>query len=208
LRARARLSFGSNPLGELRITGRLYAHEFTNATASIPAILTVSQKFEYTRDPAYKFGGQSLEAGVVAGLSLGNGVQVRTEGYVEAILMGAVDAPGAGAPGTPRTYDFGPGVGSDVAVSLEVRHFPVFAARYHWSLLHSVSGSPADHFTQLPSVEAALPITRVLGLGGYAGWYSRRSVYAGGFREANTYRDLRAYVVWRSRPRPATPTPQ
>jgi hypothetical protein len=93
-------------------------------------------------------------------------------------------------------------------VSLQYRHFPVFSARYHWSLVHSVSGSPANHHTHLPSVEAALPVTRVLGVGAYAGWYMRRSIYASGLEEANTYRELRVYLVWRSRPRPATPAPQ
>ena len=122
--------------------------------------------------------------------------------------MGAVDAPGAGDPGTPRTYDFGPGVGSDVAVSLQYRHFPVLSARYHWSMVHSVSGSPANHFTQLPSIEVALPLTRVLGVGAYAGWYVRRSSYASGTTESNTFRELRVYLVARSRPRPATPAPQ
>jgi hypothetical protein len=168
----------------------------------------VRQKIEYTESPAYKFGGQSLEAGVVAGFSLGKGVEARAEGFAETIMLGAVDAPGAGAPGTPRTYDFGPGVGADLAMSVTVRHFPVFSARYHWSMVHSVSGSPADHFTQLPSIEVAVPLTRMFGLGGYAGWYTRRSVYASRPDEAKTYLDLRFYLVWRTRPHPTAPAPQ
>jgi len=199
---------GATTIGELRIAGRLYAHEMTNPSASLRTFFTVRQKFEYTRSPAYKFGGQSLEAGVVTGFSPGTGVAVRAEAYAEAILMGAVDAPGAGDPGTPRTYDFGPGVGSDVTVSVQLRHFPVFSGRYHWGMVHSVSGSPADHFTQLPSLEAALPLTRTVGLGVYAGWYIRHSVYTDRPDESKTHRDLRAYLVWRTRPRPAAPAPQ
>lgn len=205
--ARVLISPGTNPLGELRIAGRLYAHEITNPSASVRALFMVRQKFEYTRNPAYKVGGQSFEAGVVAGRAFGN-VRVQVDGYAEAIMMGAVDAPGAGAPGTPRTYDFGPGVGSDVGVSIHLRHFPVFAARYQWSMLHSVSGAPADHFTQLPSVEAALPVTRTLGLGASVDSYGRRTTYANGAGETGSYRDFRVYLVWRSRPRPTTPQPQ
>ena len=207
-RARALVSPGTNPLGELRIVGRLYGHEFTNPSAPVRTSFTLRQKFEYTRNPAYKFGGQSVEAGMIAGFTLGTEMEVQAEGYAEGILMGAVDAPGAGDPGTPRTYDFGPGVGSDIAVALQYRHFPVLSARYHWSLVHSVSGSPANHFTQLPSVEAALPLTRTVGVGAYAGWYVRRSSYAGGTTESNTFRELRVYLVAGSRPRPATPAPQ
>jgi Domain of unknown function (DUF3943) len=206
--ARALVIPGASPIGELRIAGRLYAREFTSTSAPVRTIFTVRQKIEYTENPAYKFGGQSVEAGMVTGFSLGRGVEARTEGYAEAIMLGAVDAPGAGDPGTPRSYDFGPGVGADLAASLQVRHFPVLSARYHWSMIHSVSGSPADHYTQLPSIEVALPLTRMVGLGAYAGWYTRRSTYADRPEEVRTYVDLRAYLVWRTRPHPAAPEPK
>ena len=206
--ARALISPGTNLLGEMRIAGRLYAHEFTNPSAPLRTIFTVRQTIDYTVNPAYKSGGQSFEVGMVSGFSLGERVEVRAEAYAEAIMMGAVDAPGAGAPGTPRTYDFGPGVGSDLAVSVRVRHFPVFSARYHWSMVHSVSGSPANHFTQRPSVEVALPVTRFVGLGAFAGWYTRHSTYTGRPDEVRTYPDLRVYLVWRTRPHPSAPEPR
>jgi hypothetical protein len=209
---RALISPGPSPVGEMRIAGRLYGHEFTDPTAGIRAIFTVRQKLEYTENPAYKFGGQSVEAGVVAGFALGRRVDVRTESYVEGIMLGAVDAQGAadttGIAGSPRTYDFGPGVGLDLSASLRVGGFPVIAARYHWSMIHSVSGSAANHFTQLPSIELTLPVTGTFGLGAYGGWYARRSAYAGRPGEVKTYPDLRAYLVWQTHPRPAAPEPQ
>jgi hypothetical protein len=205
---RALISPGPSPVGEMRIAGRLYAHEMTDSAAGIRAIFTVRQKLEYTENPAYKFGGQSIEAGVVAGFPLGRRAQVRTEGYVEGIMMGAVDAQGTGIAGSPRTYDFGPGVGLDLTATLRVGGFPVLSARYHWSMIHSVSGSPADHFTQLPSLELNLPVTGTFGIGAYGGWYSRRSSYAGLPGEVKTYPDLRAYVVWQTHPRIVAPEPQ
>lgn len=210
--ARAVISPGSTPLGEFRVAGRLYGTELTNPAASDRAIFTVQQKLEYAESPAYKFGGQSLEAGFVAGLGVGHPVELRTEAFVEGIMMGAVDARGGsdttGIAGTPRTYDFGPGFGIDLAATVSVRHFPVFAARYHWSMVHSVSGSPADHFTQLPSIELALPITNTFGIGAHASWYARRSAYVGRPGEVTTFPDFRAYLVWRTRPRTASPEPQ
>ena len=96
---RALLGPQASPIGELRIAGRLYGRELTDSSASFRTIFTVRQKIEYTESPAYKFGGQSLEAGLVAGFSLGREVEVQTEGYAEAIMLGAVDAPGPVSPG-------------------------------------------------------------------------------------------------------------
>jgi hypothetical protein len=205
----------TSPVGEARVAGRLYAHELTYTSAPIRTIFTVRQKIEYTENPAYKFGGQSVEAGLVTSFDLGNGVDVRTESFVEAIMLGAVDAAKfttdtttgvrTGIAGSARTYDFGPGAGFDVRASLRVNRFTVLSARWHGTLVHSVSGSPADHHTQLPSVEVALPVTRTLGLGAYAGWYARRSSYFGNLGETKTYPDYRAYLVWQTHPRSAAP---
>jgi hypothetical protein len=208
------MSPGVSSVGEARVAGRLYAHELTYTSAPIRTIFTVRQKIEYTESPAFKFGGQSVEAGLVTRFDLGNGVDVRAESFVEGIMLGAVDAPHfttdstglpTGIAGSARTYDFGPGAGFDVSATLRVGGFSVLSARWHGALLHSVSGSPADHHTQFPSVEVAVPLTRTLGLGAYAGWYARRSSYFGNLGETKTYPDYRAYVVWQTRPRSAAP---
>lgn len=193
------------PVGEARVAGRLFAHELTHTSAPIRTIFTVLQKIEFTENPAYKFGGQSVEAGLVTSFDLGNGVDLRAEVLAEAIMLGAVDAPRGGIAGSPRTYDFGPGAGYDVSASLRVRRFSVISARWHGSLIHTVSGSPADHFTQLPSIEATVPLTPSFGIGAYAGWYQRRSSYTGNPGEVKTYPDLRAFLVWQTHPRSAAP---
>ena len=93
-------------------------------------------------------------------------------------------------------------MGFDLTASLQRRTFPVVTARWHGTLVHSVSGSPADHFTQLPSVEVGVPLGRRLGVGAYAGWYVRRSIYATSPEEAATYPDYRAYLTWQTHRRP------
>jgi hypothetical protein len=201
--ARLLIGAGASPVNELRVAGRLFGHEFTNRSTTIRTFFTVLQKIEYTGNPAYKFGGQSLDVGLVAGFALPRWFDVRLEGYAEGIMLGAVDAPGAGVQGSPRTYDFGPGVGFELAASLQQRTFPLLTARWHWTLVHSVSGSPADHFTQLPSIEAGVPLGRRFGLGAYAGWYRRRSIYTGSPGEVATYPDYRAYLMWQTHERPA-----
>jgi len=200
--ARLLLNAGGHPINEMRVAGRLFAHEFTNPSAAVRTFFAVNQKIEYIGNPAYKFGGQSLTAGLVSGFTLGNGFDVRAEGFGEGIMLGAVDAPGAGIQNTARTYDFGPGVGFDVGAALRYRTFPVLSAHWHWTMVHSVSGSPADHYVQLPSVEIGVPVARSFGVGAYAGWYLRHSDYAGRTEEVSTYPDLRIYLTWQTRPRP------
>jgi len=195
-RARLQIGPGGHPVNDLVVYGQLYAHEFTDPSATLRTIFTVNQKYEYEGNPAYKFGGQMLDVGVATQTHLTPEIDLRAEAYAEGILLGAVDAPGAGVVGSERTYDFGPGVGLDVGASLLMRSFPVLTVRYHWAIVHSVSGSPADHYVQLPSVESGVPLTESVGLGAYAGWYQRRSAYASRPGEVTTYPDFRAYLVW------------
>jgi len=195
-RARLQIGPGGHPVNDMVVSGRLYAHEFTDPSATLRTIFTVNQKYEYQGNPAYKFGGQMLDVGLATRIALTPQIDLRAEGYAEGIFLGAVDAPGAGIVGSERSYDFGPGVGLDVGASLLMRSFPVLTVRYHWAIVHSVSGSPADHFVQLPSVESGVPLTESLGLGAYAGWYQRRSAYASWPGEVTTYPDFRAYLVW------------
>jgi hypothetical protein len=194
---------GGYPVNELRVAGRLFAHEFTNRSTAIRTFFTVRQKMEFAGNPAYKFAAQSLDLGLAAGIGLGRQWDLRLEGYGEGIALGAVSAPGAGIQGTPRTYDFGPGLGFEAAASLRRRTFPVLTLRWHGALVHSVSGSPADHFVHRPSIEIGLPLGRRLGIGAYAGWYVRRSAILGSPGEATTYPDYRAYVTWQTHRRPA-----
>lgn len=199
---RVLIGAGAAPVNELWVAGRLFSHEFSNRSTDVRTFFMVRQKIVYDASPAYKFGAQSVDAGLVGGFRLRGGWEVRLEGFGEGIVLGAVDAPRAGIQGSLRTYDFGPGLGFEVTAALRRRAFPVLTARWRGALVHSVSGSPADHVTNLPSVEVGLPLGPRFGLGASAGWYVRRSTYAGMPFEAATYPDYRAYLMWQTNRRP------
>ncbi len=194
--ARLRAGTSATVVTEMRVEGRLYGHELTNPTADVRWIFTVGQKMEYDANPAYRYGGQSLDVGFVAGLPLGNGMDVQTKLFAEGIVLGAVDAPEGDTTVGVRTYDFGPGVGFDLAATLRMHRYRMLTARWHWAYLHSVSGSPADHYTQFPSLEVNLPLTADLGIGAYAGWYQRRSAYARFAGETAAFPEYRTFLVW------------
>ncbi len=194
--ARLRAGTSATVVTEMRVAGRLYGHELTNPAADVRWIFTVDQKMEYDANPAYRYGGQSLDVGFVSGLPVGNGLDVQTRLFAEGIVLGAVDAPEGDTTVGVRTYDFGPGVGFDLAATLRLRRYPLATARWHWAYLHSVSGSPADHYTQFPSLEVNVPLTADLGIGAYAGWYQRRSAYARFAGETAAFPEYRTYLVW------------
>jgi hypothetical protein len=195
-RVRMQVSPDGGGVNLLRVWGRLWALELTHTFVTSRHILTVNQQTEYISSPAYKFGGQSVEVGLVSGFAAARGVDLRTEVYAEGLMMGAVDARSSGIPGSERTYDFGPGGGLVAAASLQAGGTPVLSARWHWAYVHSVSGSPADHYTQSASVEAVLPVTKAVGMGAYAGWYRRHSAYAGHPGETASFPELRLFLTW------------
>jgi len=180
----------------LRVSGRLWALDFTPKHEAPRRILTVNQQTEYVSSPAYKFGGQSVAVGLVSGFETARGIDVRTEIFAEGLMMGAVDARNTGIPGSERTYDFGPGAGVVAAAALEVRGTPVLSVRWHWAILHSVSGSSADHRIQFASVETVLPVTATVGMGAYAGLYLRRSSYRAQLGEATRFPEFRLFLTW------------
>jgi hypothetical protein len=194
-RARLQVSPARGGINTARMRGRLFGREFTDTAASARHVFTVALKSEYLSGPAYKFGGQSLESGFVSDFKVARHAHVQTELYAEWLLLGALDAPGAGS--RERAYDFGPGGGFNAAASLQVSGRSLLALRYRFAYVHSVSGSAADHRTNFLSLEAAVPIGRSLGIGGYAGWYRQRSVYANGDGALLSFPEFRAYVTWR-----------
>ena len=198
-RVRLQVSPDGGGINILRVWGRLWAREITPDFVRSRHILTVNQKTEFVGSPAYKFGAQSVEVGLVSGFAATRRIDVRTEVFAEGLLMGAVDARGTGILGSERTYDFGPGGGIVAAASVRVGGTPVLSARWHWAYLHSVSGSPADHYTQFAAAEAVLPVTPSLGIGAYAGWYQRRSTYQDRFGETTRFPEFRAFLTWQPR---------
>ena len=196
--ARLRAGTSANVVTEMRVEGRLYGHELTNPAADVRWIFTVAQKMEYDANPAFRYGAQSLDVGLVAGLPAGSGLDVQTEMFAEGIVLGAVDAPEGDTTLRARTYDFGPGLGFDFGATLRLHRYPLVTARWHWAYLHSVSGSPADHYTQFPSLEVNVPLTASLGIGAYAGWYQRRSAYARFAGETTAFPEYRTYLVWQA----------
>ncbi len=195
VRLRAGTGSGGN-VKEFRVTGRLWAHELTDTTATTRHILTVMQKLEYESSPAFKYGGQSLNIGFESAFAAGRGWDLQTA----PVRRG--DHAGRRGRAARRRHRHRPDLrfrsrrsASRSTPRSALAGFPILTGRWHGAYLHSVSGASADTYTQFPSIEVAVPLTGSLGIGAYAGWYHRRSSYKGQPGETASSPEYRVYLV-------------
>jgi hypothetical protein len=179
----------------LRATGSLFATDITDATNPWRNVFAINQRFDYVANPAYSIGGQSVEFGLLSRWQLPRGFGLRTQGFIDAVLLGAIDAPGAGF--GERNYDFGPGGGLRGSFAFErfgVRYLTVYL---QGEVLHSLSGASADHVIGFGGLEITVPITRHgLGVAAHFTHFSRTSRYSDRPRDRRDYPEARLLVVW------------
>ena len=195
---------GGGGLNALRGSGRLFGTDLNRLDRRHRHILMVNQRFDFISNPAHKVGGQSVEIGFHSRWELGRGWGLRTQFFWSGILLGAIDAPGAGV--GLRTYDFGPGVGERNEIGIE-RHGRTFATVFaQTAYVHAVSGASADHYIGFGGLEMTLPVpwVRGMGVGLHATHFARRSVYSDGPDETRDYPELRLVMNWTAAAFPRT----
>ena len=178
----------------LRATGRLFATDLTDATNPWRNIFVINQRFDYVANPAYSVGGQSIEFGIATRWELTRGFGIRASGFLDAVLLGAIDAPGAGF--GERNYDFGPGGGLRGDIALERRGVRYITIYGQGEVLHSLSGASADHVIGFGGTEITIPIARGLGVAVHATHFSRTSRYSDRPSDRRDYPEVRLLVVW------------
>ncbi|MBK6780916.1 MAG: hypothetical protein IPG75_15375 [Gemmatimonadetes bacterium] len=140
----------------LRASGRLYGANLNGTTRRHRHLFAVNQRFDYARNPAQEFGGQSVEAGIYSRWRLSEHSGLRTQLFVDAIVLGAMDATVAGT--GLRGYDFGPGLGVRTEVAFERKGVTWLRSWARSEVIHSVSGAPADHEASFGGFEAVVPL--------------------------------------------------
>jgi hypothetical protein len=186
---RVRAVFGDRGLNALRATGRLYGPRTRH-----DHLFLVNQRFDYVNNSAYRLGGQSIEVGLESLWRLPQGWQFRTEAYVEAILLGGIDAPTASF--GKRDYDFGPGAGVRFRAAFGRRGTAYVAFSAQSEYIHAVSGASADHFIGFGGFEITLPLGSTLGLGVHNTTFLRRSVNSDRRDEVRRFPELRIFLTW------------
>ena len=204
---RAQLSLGDNLAGGglnlLRAVGRVYGSEFTATDASNRHQFVIWQMYDYVRNPGYVFGSQSFGFGLMSRWRANAPWSVGTSASVQLVPISAVQTDSATANG--RAYDFGPGAG--LAFAANVRHrgvvAPIASLGYRLDYIHAVSGSDADHYLQVFSAEAEVPVRAGFGIGAAYNYYMRDSKFVTRAAEFARFPEFRAYVTWNLDYRPA-----
>jgi hypothetical protein len=179
-----------------RALGRLYGRDLNRAGGLHRHAFVVSQRFDYVNNPAYRFGEQSLEAGIQSRWAPPGpaGLRVTTRLAADLVFLGAIDALGAGQ--GHRDIDYGPGVGALLEVALErggVTYLSFYnRVRYLWP----VSGAPADHTLLFSGLDVSIPITSQIGIGAFFSGDRRQSIYTDFPDDERSYLESRIYVTW------------
>jgi len=178
----------------LRASGRLFATDVTDRFNPWRNIFTINQRFDYIANPAYNVGGQSVEFGLLSRWDLKNGFGLRTQIFGDVILLGAIDAPGAGF--GERNYDFGPGGGVRGDIAFERRGVRYLTLYFQGEAISSVSGASATHLVGFIGGEATIPIVRGLGIGVHLTQFARTSEYSDRVQQRRDHVELRLLAVW------------
>jgi hypothetical protein len=182
-------------LNALRASGRLYGVDLNDSTARFRHQLAVNQRYDYVNNPAQSIGGQSVEIGINSRWRLGSrGYGIRTSFFADGIILGAIDAPGAGV--GLRDYDFGPGAGLrwEVAADKHGARFLVLHGRVEY--IHTVSGAAADHLVNFSGIELAIPVSKRLGIAAQTQIFDRESHYTDRAPDRRDYPEGRLLLVW------------
>lgn len=191
---RLQVSPGGGGLNALQTEGRLYQLPLPWWGNSVRHAFEISHRFDYINNPVYSFGAQSIETGLISRFPLPKRFEVRTKIAVDMVVLGAISAPFGGI--GERTYDFGPGSGARLELTLQ-RNNQRYLAFYNRSeFLHSVSGAPADHLVFFSGLEGNLPLGHGVGIGFYLSGDARDSRYSDKPENTRQFLESRIFVSW------------
>ncbi len=152
------------------------------------------QHYDYDDLPFTKSSSQSFSGALLYRGTVAHGTQVDLGLHAEIVPLGAVSSEHGMI--RRRDYDFGPGVGGRFTGALRHngRELVRLDSRTVW--VHSLYAADADHLTTTMRLSAAIPVARMVSLGGDVGLTFRRSWYRDQLPVAVKFPQFRAYLIW------------
>ncbi len=172
----------------------LLARQHLARTARSQVLVGLFQHYDYDDLPLVKSSSQSLSGALLYRQGSGARTQVDLGLHLEAVPLGAMSSEHQLV--RRRDYDFGPGIGGRFTAVLrhDERDLLHLAARTIW--IHSLYAADADHVMTTARVSAAVPVMRIVSLGGDFGLTLRRSSYRGQAAITRRIPQFRAYLIW------------
>jgi hypothetical protein len=191
---RLQLSRGpTEVINRFEISGLLARHDVRRPGRS-QLVLGLFQHYDYYDGAPFEFGSQSLSGAVLYRRSLGSRAQFNLGAHVETVLLGAISSDHGNY--FRRDYDYGPGAGARLSASLrrEGRDLLHVEQRIMW--LHSLYGAEASHLITSSRLGAAIPLGRMVHLGGDVGLMRRHSSYREFSSKTRLTSQVRLYLLW------------
>ncbi|MDF3053992.1 MAG: hypothetical protein K0S19_2097 [Geminicoccaceae bacterium] len=184
----------SKVLGRLSAYGRLYRKRLDSGERPRHALL-VTQNYDYYNTDAYKLGGQSVDVGVMSRFDLNSRLRLTTTLMGKGIILAAVNSEFEDGPN--RDYDFGPGLGISVGGILSRGGLQLARLSYAIQTIHNVNGLAGNHYLHEAVVDASLPLSPKMSVGGQGLFYHRRSNYRDLPSVTQDTPEIQAYLRWR-----------
>ncbi len=152
----------SKIIGRAELNG-LLAGTFLEESPRTSHIIGGFHHFDYVNNSKFKFGAQSLGAGLLSKYETSHGLEIRTELHASAILLGATSSDHETFSG--RTYDYGPGASVEVAAEFGANGWHFLRFSHQQFYIHTVNGTDSDHYLGATRVALNVPITANIGGG-------------------------------------------
>jgi len=128
-------------------------------------VLGLILNYDYSNNPAYEVGMQSLTGGLISDWHLSERATLHTEAFGRGIVLTGIKSPQYIVVGEGRDYDYGPGIGARFDATLELRGRGSLRIGYEQNWIRSVNGVDANHTLGRALVRARVALTRNVGFG-------------------------------------------
>ena len=183
----------SRVIGRLTAYGRLYRKPLGSGERPRHALL-VTQNYDYYNTDAFKLGGQSVDVGVMSRFALNSRLRLTTMIMGKGIILAAVNSEFQDGPN--RDYDYGPGLGLSLGGVLSRGGLQVARLSYGLQVIHNVNGLAGNHYLHELVVDASVPVSRTMSVGGQGLFYHRRSEYRNLPSVTDDTPEIQAYLRW------------
>lgn len=156
--------------------------------------VAVSLEYDYFNNPAFEYGGQSVQVGLVSTIGApGATWWGQTHFLFNGVILGATQSD-YNQQLEGRNYDYGPGLGTILGARLLYKNRLLGTAAYTGLWIHTIDGTESSHYQDALLLEGRYWVTRSLGVGLSYSNYNRRSDYTGADDVVESSDFVRAFV--------------
>jgi hypothetical protein len=137
-------------------------------------LVVLSANYDYIRNQAFFFGGQSVKANLLSEFSLPEKVKINTNLGTGPILLGAVPDPYLKG---ERTYDYGMGVSVNGGAKISYSDRVSYGVNYRGGWLRTVSGNKSHYFIHTVSNEVTVKLVDALSVSAEGGYFRLEGNY-------------------------------